>query len=535
MSILFSMQYSFSNEDPDNVSSNRIKGALYGHAIGDALGIGTKFLSAKEVTRLYPGGLKSIGDIILQDHTRRWKKGDWTEVTEQMLCVFDTLHLHNHIVPEVLAKYLFERQGTDVARGIKRISAHPTFLIDPFRSAKAIFERARGKIADNGALIRTTITGLWNFHDIDCVKANAEKACLVTHYNRRCADACIAVSCAIAALISGKTPAEAIHIADEKTAGVFSDFFTGGIDRPISSYGLNDNDGIGDSDKTFFAAFHVMKYSDCFLNGLIDVIKEGGDSTGNGAVAGAMLGARFGFSGIPDDLVKDLRLSQQLEDCLNMRPPEVKTISEENETDVNPSVFSSVSFNVLFTIHRSLVSAIRSGARFSVKLIDFLTGWITEDVYFVVNEESGEEIVEFVDENRRNSFIIRIAGAIVIFLITIQIFNIFREPLAKIEQKSFQDIFNTFSKKPDNPKISSDNLIKPVKPSKVPVTGKSAVSFSPSVASPSAPSSSPSAIASSPSAIASSPSAQLHKKIILQQKPDIKGEKKCPNCGAQIK
>lgn len=49
------------NHKMNNIETikNRMLGCLYGHAIGDALGLGSEFMSKDEVSKNYPGGLKS--------------------------------------------------------------------------------------------------------------------------------------------------------------------------------------------------------------------------------------------------------------------------------------------------------------------------------------------------------------------------------------------------------------------------------------------------------------------------------------------
>lgn len=49
----------------------RMKGCLYGQAIGDALGLGSEFMSKDEVNKNYPNGLKNYDQIIQDSHRRR--------------------------------------------------------------------------------------------------------------------------------------------------------------------------------------------------------------------------------------------------------------------------------------------------------------------------------------------------------------------------------------------------------------------------------------------------------------------------------
>lgn len=42
---------------------NRIRGTIYGHAIGDALGLGTEGLNHEEIAWKYPNGIVHYRDI----------------------------------------------------------------------------------------------------------------------------------------------------------------------------------------------------------------------------------------------------------------------------------------------------------------------------------------------------------------------------------------------------------------------------------------------------------------------------------------
>uniref|UniRef100_A0A7E4V892 ADP-ribosylhydrolase ARH3 n=1 Tax=Panagrellus redivivus TaxID=6233 RepID=A0A7E4V892_PANRE len=65
---------------------------------------------------------------------------------------------------------------------------------------------------------------------------------------------------------------------------------------------------------TLQIAFYELLYANSFSNGVIDAISYGGDTTNNAAITGALLGARFGVDGIPDQwrtTVEHARLDRQ--------------------------------------------------------------------------------------------------------------------------------------------------------------------------------------------------------------------------------
>ena len=72
---------------------DRLLGCVYGQALGDAYGLSTEFQTRAQIESTYPDSAQLIPfpDYVQTPHARRWKRGDWTDDTDQWLLVMDTL------------------------------------------------------------------------------------------------------------------------------------------------------------------------------------------------------------------------------------------------------------------------------------------------------------------------------------------------------------------------------------------------------------------------------------------------------------
>lgn len=75
------------------MSADRIKGCLFGQALGDSIGLNTEFLTKVESFGHYAVH-QHAGDMdhksrISDRHRDRWAIGDYTDDTDQMLCILD--------------------------------------------------------------------------------------------------------------------------------------------------------------------------------------------------------------------------------------------------------------------------------------------------------------------------------------------------------------------------------------------------------------------------------------------------------------
>ena len=98
--------------------ADNIKGVIFGQAIGDALGLGTEFLSKKEVQEHYPNGLTSYSQIIQDRHRSRWQKGDWTDDTDMMLCILRSIIENNGELAPLNVAQKFKEWFNDKPMGI---------------------------------------------------------------------------------------------------------------------------------------------------------------------------------------------------------------------------------------------------------------------------------------------------------------------------------------------------------------------------------------------------------------------------------
>jgi ADP-ribosylglycohydrolase len=121
----------------------------------------------------------------------------------------------------------------------------------------------------------------------------------VTHWDERCRTACLAVTLVAAALVRGE-PGEsavidAVHAVAEREGGEELEYLVGqaGRARPI------DGPDMGFSLFAAGLALQVAAAQPAFEAGLRHVVGLGGDTDTNAAVAGALLGALHGRSGLP--------------------------------------------------------------------------------------------------------------------------------------------------------------------------------------------------------------------------------------------
>src|SRR5262249_35506062 len=174
--------------------ADRVRGVLFGQAVGDALGFGTEFLPKSAVARFYPDGLTDYSQIGGRFQAcEQWRPGDWTDDTDQLLCVLDSLLEKGHLDPlDVAARlcYWGLTDGYGMGQTVYFCVHHPRFAERPFEVAEEYWQSRGQRPAANGAVMRTSVLGVWQYPERQAVISNAETVCRLTHADPRCVGSC---------------------------------------------------------------------------------------------------------------------------------------------------------------------------------------------------------------------------------------------------------------------------------------------------------------------------------------------------------
>lgn len=323
----------------DSILADKIRGVIFGQAVGDALGLGAEGLSKSQVLEYYPNGLKKYSEIVRDRYRSAWVCGDWTDDTDMMLCILDSL-LEKQQIDLCDIGIRFYQWASAANPGIGSLTYNvlfsaqlskvnffqPDFESNYYVAAKKYWEDSDREAAANGGVMRTSILGIWEYPFLEKIKSNAIKVCQITHYDPRCVASCIAVSLAISKLLQGVNNIENLiaEIATEVTEyhPDIAEYFARSQNASIEALQLAEPKGMGYTLKTMSAGFWALQHLSSFEDGILKIIHEGGDADTNAAVAGAILGAKFGYKSIPqhwiDELAYKTELEKRVEQLINL-------------------------------------------------------------------------------------------------------------------------------------------------------------------------------------------------------------------------
>jgi ADP-ribosyl-[dinitrogen reductase] hydrolase len=279
---------------------NKIKGALYGLAIGDALGLTTEFLSKEDIQKKYGYVREIVGGGVF-----KFPKGGVSDDTDMTLAVARGI-LKNPLDPieeigeEFLDWYHGDPEPRDVGITIRTVIE--IYDGDWFKAAKLAYEHYLDKKAGgNGTLMRCLPIAL-AYDDIELMEEITRRHSKMTHYESMADDTCVIYNRIAYHVLRGKDLKEAIK--DEIKGTMYESALTGEPPTCIQSGYVVD---------TMHWVLYWLLNSDSYLDVIIGATNEGYDTDTVAAIAGGLSGLACGYDELPKEYCEALLVKDELD------------------------------------------------------------------------------------------------------------------------------------------------------------------------------------------------------------------------------
>ena len=303
-----------------------ILGSLFGTAIGDWLGWNSERLETPAINMMIETSLDPTWSHARM--TRRGlsiPRGAFSDQGGQILVFMRSIIETNGILDiKNLAKHFHswidngffehcDQKGSITSPSLVHVTSQPDFDKDPFSCSKKYWEVTGKTASGNSSVCRTAPTGCYLFWDDETVVKNAQDFCKITSYDPRCVFATTLISLIISNIIKWKSGLSSYFDVEEVIQNCFKLFpnlskieendlkrftsYTDVKDLKIGSYLQLALQSMG-------LALIVVRKRMRFEEGIELAIRSGGDTKGNAAVVGAVLGALWGVDFIPINLLE---------------------------------------------------------------------------------------------------------------------------------------------------------------------------------------------------------------------------------------
>jgi len=279
---------------------DRILGALWGVATGDALGATVEFMKPDAIAARYGTHSDIIGGGAFS-----WRPGQGTDDTD---LTYATLRAYiNEPFPTLNAfsnQYLdwYRTNPRDIGGTTRTALTTLNQTSDPTTSG-CTNERSQG----NGSLMRAIPTALIHRHNQQARERDSATISAITHAHPNCIDSCIAYNNLAAQLICGQPIDTAIartlkHTTNPDVHAALS------VDADTPVEEIATTGWVIDSLR---AATWAIQQNDLEPT-LIALINRGDDADTTGAIAGGLLGASHGATSIPTRWIERLEYRDTL-------------------------------------------------------------------------------------------------------------------------------------------------------------------------------------------------------------------------------
>ena len=289
--------------------TDRARGVLLGLAVGNLLGLPVESEWHHNIARRYPGGLADI------DPREAGRPMD--DDLAQAVDLAEALLAGGNYVREFADRLInwAQENGRGMGYTTGEVIRELASGEPPPEPARLVYER-RNRIAPNGGVMRCAPIAIARRNNPELLVSDSTATCTVTHYAATCQWSCIIINTAIALLLNGVPPdlraimdaavadgcpdLAAIAHNDRIPADILDAIAVGNNISHDAAWLQQDQRLIGHTLIALQAGLWAAATPLNLEDALIALVNAGGDTDTNAAVAGAMLGVRYGTSSIPE-------------------------------------------------------------------------------------------------------------------------------------------------------------------------------------------------------------------------------------------
>lgn len=288
---------------------DRAAGVLLGLACGDALGRAVEFKSAAQIAATH-GTLRSM----VGDGTWGQPAGTITDDTEQALCLARSLVDRGRFDPaEVADRFVewYETNPFDIGIMTQKSIARLQSGIPWGEAGQQVWESSpEGSNAGNGSVMRCPPLAIAYVDDPEILVRVSRESSMITHADPRCTYGSAVLNLTIANILLEESVPLAValeHLGDNLPVELrqASEPIVEGADLeplPTSGYVVD----------TLQTGLHDALSADSLEDAIVTTVNRGGDTDTIGAVCGAVAGARFGASDLPDVWLAEIEEEDEL-------------------------------------------------------------------------------------------------------------------------------------------------------------------------------------------------------------------------------
>lgn len=259
---------------------NKVKGALYAFAIGDAMGATTEFLNRDQIKKTY-----GTVDDILGGGWLHLKRGQVTDDTQMMICVYEGM------------------------RGRPTDKADPGYYGTLDNLCQKFREWADSNPPDIGNTCRAAIYSSPDTNFFSWTRANEYRQQTYGTYEYGNGGV---MRCLVPALMGNRVltldQAYITHTNDftQQYTDVYYYYLNKALftEKPIVERKLREPSGYVKN--TVYNAVEWFRRSNDLLTAIISAVNDGGDADTIAALTGGLAGAYYGYTSIPERWIKHL-------------------------------------------------------------------------------------------------------------------------------------------------------------------------------------------------------------------------------------